>query len=210
MTSLFLKAEPAAAPQNPAKAKWQMTRQPFDKLLASLAEDRDAAGEAYLLLRRNLVRFFETRGFSEAEDASDEVLNRLARKLDAGETFENVHTYALGVARFVVLELRKSPAQKTSNELPEIACPPPFEEEEEEREFKLECLRRCLLKLPQESRELILAYYQGEGRGKIEKRRALAEKLGIPPSALRSRAVRLREKLETSIRNLFLQNQKYF
>ncbi|WP_167851907.1 hypothetical protein, partial [Escherichia coli] len=76
--------------------KWQLTPEAFEKMLAALAPERDAAGEKYLLLRRNLVRFFEGRGFYESEDHTDEVLNRVARKLDDGDQIENVSQYVYG------------------------------------------------------------------------------------------------------------------
>ncbi len=179
--------------------KWQLTETAFDKLLAALAEDRAAAGEKYILLKKNLVRFFETRGFSAADDAADEVFNRLARKLET-EELENVNTYALGIARMLTLELRKSPEQKFSDELPEIGVLP-FDEERRETEEKLKCLDKCLSELTLENREIIVGYYKGEKREKIENRNRLAEKLGIPNNALRNRAVRLRDKLENCITN---------
>ena len=177
-----------------AKPKWQLTQKSFDELLVSLSPNRDEAGEKYLGLRKNLMRFFENRGFNASEDHADEVFNRLAKKLDAGETFENINTYALGVARFLVLELRKSPLNKMSDELPEIPVAP-YDEEKIIREQNLQCLEKCLRALPDENRQLIVGYYQGERREKIENRQRLGEKLGIPNNALRSRAVRLREKL---------------
>lgn len=180
--------------------KWQLTETAFDKLLAALAKDRATAGEKYLLLKKNLVRFFETRGFTAADDAADEVFNRLARKLET-EELENVNTYALGIARMLALELRKSPEQKFSDELPpEIGVLPP-DEEHQEKENKLKCLDKCLSELTLENREIIVGYYKGEKREKIENRNRLAETLGIPNNALRNRAVRLRDKLENCIRN---------
>jgi RNA polymerase sigma factor (sigma-70 family) len=181
-----------------AKPKWQLTQKSFDELLISLSPNRDDAGEKYLQLRKNLVRFFENRGFALADDYADEVFNRLARKLDAGETFENINTYALGVARFLALEIRKSPANKMSDELPEIPVAA-IDEEKITHEKNLQCLEKCLLELPDENRQLIIGYYQGDKRHKIENRQRLGEKLGIPNNALRSRAVRLREKLEDCI-----------
>lgn len=181
------------------KVKWQLTQTAFDNLLASLcAEDRHTAGEKYLLLRRNLVRYFAGRGFPEAEDAAEEVLNRLARKLDRGETFENVNVYALGVARFVALELRQAPARQFTNELPEIAVEP-LNHEVELGEQKLGCLEKCLRELSPANQKIIVDYYQGERGDKIQNRQKLADGLGIPPNALRNRAVRLRDKLETCI-----------
>jgi hypothetical protein len=47
-----------------------------------------------------------------------------------------------------------------------------------------------------EQRKLILEYYQGEQRAKIENRRRLAGRLGLTPNALTIQACRLRTKLE--------------
>jgi DNA-directed RNA polymerase specialized sigma24 family protein len=181
-----------------AKTRWQLTQEAFDRLLAALFPAREAAGEKYLLLRKNLVRFFETRGIAEAEDAADEVLNRLARKLEGGERLENPHTYALGIARLVALELRKFPEKTAVDELPELAAPAP-DEEASRGEEKLKCLEICLGELAPENRRVIVGYYRGEKREKIENRQRLAEELGVPANALRSRAVRLRDKLEACI-----------
>lgn len=180
------------------KTKWQLTQTAFDLLLSAFDADRETAGEKYLLLRKNLLRFFAARGFTTAEEAADEVLNRLARKLESGEKLENVNTYALGIARMLALELRKSPLQKTSNELPEIGIPP-FDREQEEKNEKMKCLDGCLNELSDDNREIIVGYYKGEKREKIENRRRLTAKLGIANNALRNRAVRLRNKLEICI-----------
>ncbi len=191
--------------ERPKPLKWNLTAAAFDELLMSLdASSRERAGEKYLLLRRNLVRFFEGRGFSETENAADEVCNRLARKLETGETIDNVNQYAYGVARLLVLELYKERAreQRALNELPKNEM---FQDEsdDDESELRLSGLNQCLNDLPADNRELILIYYRGDGREKIANRQRLAEKLGIPQNALRSRAVRLREKLKISLtRNL--------
>lgn len=181
------------------KKSRRLTQTGFDKLLASLDTDRETAGEKYLLLRKNLVRFFEIRGLLAAQEAADEVVNRLAKKLDSGDRIENANTYALGIARLVALELRRSPLQKTSNELPEISVS--FDAEKEEKAEKMKCLDECLEELSDDNRGLIVGYYQGEKRVKIENRKRLAESLGIPNNALRNRAVRLRNKLENCITN---------
>jgi hypothetical protein len=46
---------------------------------------------------------------------------------------------------------------------------------------------------------LITDYYKDEKRQKINNRLSLAERLGIPLNALRSRAQRVREKLEQCV-----------
>lgn len=180
------------------KTRWQLTQDAFDRLLAALSADREEAGEKYLLLRNNLANFFEVRGLTRAEEAADEVLNRLARKLESGEQLENPKTYALGIARMVALEMRRIPEQTADDEMPEAETSP-FDDEAAEKEEKLKCLEKCLRELPPENREIIVGYYQGEKRGKIENRQKLADRLGIPQTALRNRAVRLRDKLEVCI-----------
>ncbi len=179
-----------------AKSRWQLNQEAFDKLLSVLAEKREEAGEKYLLLRKNLVRFFETRSLLSSDDLADEVINRLAKKLESGEVLENPNIYAIGIARMVVLETRKKPLE--IDELPEISVLPE-NEEQNEKEEKLKCLENCLQTLPSENRQIIVGYYQGEKRSKIENRQKLANNLGIPQNALRNRAVRLRDKLEGCI-----------
>lgn len=181
------------------KTKWELNEVALDRLLAALAGDRQEAGEKYLLLCKSLVRYFEVRGISNSDTAADEVINRLARKLESGEKLENANTYALGIARLVTLELRKSPEQKTSNELPEVSVSP-IEEEKSKGDQELSCLDKCLNELKPEKKELIKGYYQGERREKIENRRKMAKDLGLPQNALRSRAVRLRTRLESCIK----------
>lgn len=182
------------------KSIWQMTQPAFEKLLSALDADTERAGEKYLALQKNLTRFFEVRGLITAQEAADEVINRLARKLESVGELENVNAYALGIARLVALELRRSPLQKTSNELPEIGVSP-ADPEPVEKDRKLDCLEKCLGELPEESRELIVGYYKGEKRAKIENRARLARNLNASPNALRNRAVRLRHKLENCIKN---------
>jgi RNA polymerase sigma factor (sigma-70 family) len=183
-----------------AKPKWQLTQEAFDRFLSALDENRDVAGEKYLLIRRNLVRFFEGRGFYESETHTDEVFNRVAKKLTEGE-IEDVSQYVYGVARLLILELYKEreKANRVAHEQPTESFPQLESDERAETEQKLGCLNKCLLELPAENRDIIIQYYQGEKREKIETRQRLAERLKIPQNALRSRAVRLREKLEDCI-----------
>jgi len=191
---------------SPPRPIWRLNQEAFERLLRELAPDREEAGELYLRLRRNVVRFFEARGFaSVADEAADDVLNRLARKLEENQKLENLSTYALGVARMVVLELRKSPLSKTTNAVPDdIASERKTEEQPDEA--ALNCLDRCLDNLSTENRDLIISYYQGEKRTKIETRKRLADSLGIAQNALRNRAVRLRDKLEACVSNCISQN----
>ncbi|MGH9901739.1 MAG: RNA polymerase sigma factor [Pyrinomonadaceae bacterium] len=193
--------ERAAARPAAPRAKWGLTKEAFDKLLGHMDPDADAAGEKYLLVRRNLVRFFEGRGCQFAEDHADETINRVARKLDGGEDIRDFDGYFYGVARLLLLEVfgERKKEQRAHREMPLRVVRGGEPAEEDETERRLDCLSRCLDKLPNEGRALIVGYYQGERRSKINNRQKLAESLGIPLQALRSRAVRLREKLESCV-----------
>ena len=63
-----------------------------------------------------------------------------------------------------------------------------------------ECLERCLAALPADARTLILEYYQDQRRQKIDRRVRLAAQLGLSANALRSRAQRVRDRLERCVR----------
>lgn len=172
-----------------------LTREGFDKFLFKLDSDRDAAGRKYEVLRSKLISYFDWRNSTFPEDHADEALNRVIRKLDAGEELRDVSTYVFGVARMMLLEI----ARRTQNErsaLHELPTATPIDTESDETQERIDCLRQCLATLPQKSRELITEYYEGEGSAKIKRRKKLAANLGMQLNALRIRACRLREKLE--------------
>ena len=166
----------------------------LDKLLLSLDEDRERAGEKYEALRLGLIRFFEWRGSVFPEDHADEVIDRVARKIFQGEEIRNIYSYITGVARFVFMEIVKE-REKQQVALRELPANPAKEELPEE-DARLECLRRCLQSFPPESSRLVMAYYQEDEHNKIKLRKKLAQELGVSPHALRMRLQRLRSKLE--------------
>ena len=63
-----------------------------------------------------------------------------------------------------------------------------------------DCLETCLASLPADARTLILEYYQDQRRQKIDRRVRLATQLGLSANALRSRAQRVRDRLERCVR----------
>ena len=72
-------------------------------------------------------------------------------------------------------------------------------DEQNTKEKLLSCLEQCTQKLSPQDEELILCYYIGKERTKIENRRALAEELAISMNALAIRACRIRNKLEACV-----------
>jgi DNA-directed RNA polymerase specialized sigma24 family protein len=181
-------------------ARWELTASALQQLLARLDADPVRAAEAYETLRLGLTRFFDWRGAHFPDECADEVLNRLARRLDEGAAIDEPRGFALGIARLVLLERARSP-QARHDALDEArvgAAPPP---EAEPSPHVQRCLDACLSDLAPEARTLILEYYRDERRGKIDRRARLAAQLGLSASALRSRAQRVRDRLERCVRD---------
>ena len=181
-----------------SKSDWTLSAEALAGFLACLDPDSDRAGEKYESLRLTLMKFFDWRGAQFPEECADETINRVIRKIDEGETIRDVPTYCHGVARLVLLEKLKGPESRRADfeELPPAALVAPKPEEKDDRR---ECFERCLKELPVEIRQLILQYYSDEKREKIDRRSALARRLGIPLNALRSRAQRIRNRLEECV-----------
>jgi DNA-directed RNA polymerase specialized sigma24 family protein len=179
--------------------RWTLSRGAFDRLLAQLDEDRDRAGERYEVLRRKLIVFFAASDCTTPETHADEALTRIARRIDEGEQIRDVFSYALGVARLLLREVRKN--QRRERDVTDAAARTAGTAEETAR---LECLDRCvegcLGELSAESRRLVLAYYAGDRSAKIDGRRRLAAELGISVSALRLRLHRVRARLARCVR----------
>jgi DNA-directed RNA polymerase specialized sigma24 family protein len=180
------------------RQKWALNQDAFDKLLVAFDADRETAGRKYLEIRNNLTRFFEWRGCSFPEDHADETINRMAKRVFEGEAILNHSGYAMGVARLLLLEINKG-RQREQSALAEIGAAPDVYVAEDDDESRLTCLRSCLQTLSPDNRELILQYYQGEKGEKIENRKKLLDRLGIPVNTLRMRALRLREKLQACV-----------
>lgn len=170
----------------------------FESLLAAFHSDRERAGAEYRALHHRLMKYFEWQGHEPAADLADEVIDRVQRKIAAGECIEKPEAYALGVARLRTLERRKEleREQEARRQFRWVSEQSARAEEVFDAERQHECLEKALAALSPTSREIILAYYAGDGREKIERRRALAAALGTDLNALRVRAHRIRAQLE--------------
>ena len=179
--------------------------------MAWLDEGVPSDGARYLEIRRRLVQYFDRRGCMAADDLADDTLNRAARKLAELGQIENVAPaqYCYVLARFVFLEWVRRPAHNDSefNDASRSTATTvrdssahEFESPAAARERHLNGLNRCLEKLPPADHQLILEYYQGDKRAKIEKRSELAARYGLTLNALSVRACRIRNKLERCVR----------
>jgi DNA-directed RNA polymerase specialized sigma24 family protein len=187
-------ATPTLSSQLRVRLKWELTGGAFHGLLARLGPDPIAAGEAYEHLRRALLKFFSWHQVAEAESAVDDTLDRVARRLAAGHVIEDIPAFAYGVARLVRLE-RQRQAAATPAVCDGCLVAQPVTPELQEAEERDACLQRCLAELSRDDRDLIVAYYVGTGRDRINGRAQLAAALGVSENALRLRARRLRDRL---------------
>ncbi len=170
----------------------------MSSLLTRLGPDAERAGSAYEHLRRALVSFFTWRGAATPEECADETLDRLAMRLDEGTAVEDVPRFARGIARLVLLEHWRGPDAravplKNLGSAHSVAAKAP------EDDAAPECLDLYLGELAPDSRDLILEYYGAEGRSRIDRRKRMAQALGVSESALRNRAQRLRDRLELCV-----------
>jgi DNA-directed RNA polymerase specialized sigma24 family protein len=175
-----------------------LTGEALSRLLAGLADDPERAGEAYESLRRTLVKFFDWRRAHDPDECADETLDRLARRLHEGTAIDDPVRFARGIARLVLLESWRRPEARTVRaDASQLALvPAPATPEPSDAEPRSGCFERCLQELPEDGRLLILEYYAHSGRERIETRKRLSESLRLTENALRSRAQRIRDRLE--------------
>lgn len=181
-----------------SKLSWSPTPEAFRGLLAWLDGGADSSGQSYVEMRRRLVSYFQRKRCPSADDLADETLNRVARRLEEEGVIRDATPshYCYIVAKFVFLEhLRQTNRMRAS--VAEAARP--LMAAASEDEAWLQCLDRCLRQLSPQERRIILGYYRGSSRGKIEQRRALALGLAMTANALAIRACRIRIKLETCV-----------
>ncbi|HJQ27005.1 MAG TPA: hypothetical protein VKA60_24165 [Blastocatellia bacterium] len=177
-----------------------MNEDDFDRFLRWLDPDREEAGKKYEKIRCWLMRICRARGRSEAqaEEIADEVITRVVRKLpEIIATYEGPREpYFYGVLRNVLRE---------PDPPPPAPPPAPSPDDLDEKERRDQCLEHCLQQQSPDDQQLLRDYYTDDGRAKIERRRQLAERLGLSDNALRIRLCRLRAALKGCIEDCLAQ-----
>ena len=157
----------------------------LDALLAWLSPSREQAGEMYEAIRRDLLRFFTARRCASAEERVDDTIDRVARRVAAGEQIRaEPRWYFRGVAKKIVLEAFKRRGR--------TAALPASVPDDSYRRDGSRGAADCLYALPEYSRELLEGYY-------LDDRVALAATLGITLNALRLRVFKEKKKLRAAI-----------
>ncbi len=194
-----------SVPETSHKKHWTATASAFQRLLDWLDGETNSDGQKYLEMRHRLVSYFDRKNCTTSDDLADETLNRVARRLEEENISEAEEPakYCYIVARFVFMEHLRSSRQEDAlasalkrNAAQAIAT---FDQPLEEKGIMLSCLESCIKRLEPEDRQMILGYYVGKEREKIENRRSLAQTLGITSNALSIRACRIRARLEQCV-----------
>ncbi|MGO9967975.1 MAG: hypothetical protein ACLPY2_11945 [Bryobacteraceae bacterium] len=194
-----------------SQSDWPLAASAFQRFLSWLDQGVDSGGETYLEMRRRLVFYFDRKNCLSPDDLADETLRRVARRLEEeGEiTGKSPAHYCYIVASFLFLEYQRWPARKhvslgNPSEFGDVAsrlaAPSQPDSSAEAQTLRLRCLEDCLQGLGRGDRDLIVEYYRGEQRVKIQRRRTLAARLGLTPNALSIRACRIRAGLEACVR----------
>jgi len=193
------------------KKEWVLTTEAFEQLLNWLDKGKSSGGEYYLEIRRRLVDYFSRKDCLRPDDLADETFNRIARRLTEESIAKDPVNYCYIVARFVFLEHLRA---KERNDVPLDAVTGQIAHERftasgsdleaETKEKTFACLDKCVAQLDSPSREMILRYYTGKERIKIENRRELSASLGITMNALSIRVCRIRDKLEACVRKCLM------
>lgn len=192
------------------KQDWILSAESLQRFLEWLDAGAGTPGERYLDMRRRLADYFDRKQCLRADELADETLNRVARRLEEEGAIHAIAPaqYCYVVARFVFFEyLRRGDhgavpydeATSPGATSPALQVADERETETEDGARRFKCLEQCLDKLPAADRSLILGYYNGERRLKLERRRELAARFCLTPNALAIRACRIRSKLEDCV-----------
>lgn len=166
------------------------TSEEFGKLLAWFDPDPDEAGCKFNVLHARLIKIFAARGCADPASLADEVVNRVAVRIDTAlQNYPDPLRCCVGFVENVYREdLRDRQKQLTAKEPPPPTSPDRLEKENI-------CLEQCLENLTRPERDLFVRYFGGEKRARIDARKRLAVALQITANALRIRAHHLRAEM---------------
>jgi hypothetical protein len=168
-----------------------LSQETFERLLQWLGPDREGSAAKYRQVHQRLTRLFEFKGCACPEDLADRVIDRVAKRIQDLPPIESGEQMGLfySFVRYVYLEHLRERAP--------AALEQPAADSDVERRHQ--CLDLCLGRLADADRELILHYYRYPPGGKIQHRKAIAERMQIALNALRIRMCRLRSSIEQCV-----------
>jgi hypothetical protein len=149
---------------------------PYDRFLLWLSPDFEQAQKEEALLKKRLTRYFALKGCPEIDrdELTSKTIDRVLQKEDHWSQYKEPLLFCVGVARNIWREYLRRPQMDPITTDP----PVPDTDADTNREELLQCMEKCLGKLPAEERQLITQYHEGKGRERIENRKRLAEEHG--------------------------------
>jgi len=172
----------------------------FDRLLNWFGPDRDISAEKYLGTHERLTRWFHFKGCDCPEDLADEVMDRVAKKLPCPNP-DHI-AVLLGFARYVFLEYLRKREDLVSEER-DWGEDTSGMDQAATKEMRARCLDRCLGRLGDGDRQLILEYHEYEPGAKIKYRKAMAQARHTTLNALRLKACRVKSVVTDCVKDCF-------
>jgi len=178
------------------------------KILDLLHPDEQQAAEEYRKLHERLTRFFEWNSAEDPMALADETIDRLGKRAAEAavkEGVRDVSAFALGVARHILQEEARRQQKRA-----EISRHWKLHESASSAEAQQmeDALQHCLAKMQPDRRTLLESYYVYSGSEKARMHKKLAEEQGLSINALRNRALRARQELESSLRRYLRENNR--
>ena len=193
----------------PMKKEFILTQEDFYSLLGWLSANRDEAGVLYEKIREGLIRFFRFRGCDDPSILADETINRVARKVAAFDSSNDVKTitYFYGFASNVFLEYSRANRKRdVSLDAEDSPAARSLRAAEDSPDAKCDCLEKCLAKLPREESALVVEYYGKDKSEKFEMRRKMADAMNLKMPALHTKVFRIRSVLRECVEKCLEKN----
>lgn len=178
----------------------RISTEDFERLCHWFSQDRDAAARRYVETHERLTRWCYFKGCDCPEDLADEVLSRVAKKATLLASYDpDSIRLLLGYARKVYLEYKRDkerfgdkrdPDKEASGNNDTVAA-----------EIRARCLERCLQKLNENDRQLLLGYHEYDPGEQIEHRKAIAEARQTTLNAIRLKVSRLMSNLGNCVKS---------
>lgn len=174
-----------------------MSPEDFERLLQWLGPDRDQSSKRYVELQAHLTRWFYFQGCRRPEDLTDQVWDRIAKKLPSAVT-PNKDTVCLllGYARNVLREYWSEMSRFDEESDPDEGGA--RNNDSVLAEVRTLCLDLCLKGLDDDDGQLLREYHKYEPGHKSEHRKAMAEARRSTLNAIRLKVSRLMSDLGNS------------
>ena len=191
------------------KKDWEVTPEAFEKLLTWLDADIEAAAEKYERVREKLIKLFKWRNCIPEEEYADVTINRVTRRVWENTPVDvtDPYLYFHGTALNVIREFWRREQKHRHTDIDEFDASLPvakhaeqiLDEEEEHNTTanRYTCMQDCIRELPDDNKQFIVAYHNGDNKKEI--RKIMAEKLKVPINVLRIRACRIRDSLQNCV-----------